>query len=295
MSPPTQVEIAAGLRTGPGLLHLRRPPTGPGQDARAARRPAWRPTGTSASRCRTFDYPETPRSAYGRAEARGLRRRRLRDQRRRHHRPRGGAVLARAVALRLAVPAVDRRARSSTPCTARACARAARSRRMADDFIVAMLSTDCNRDGLEQVRPVLERAGYHIWVAHSPGPLHDFHPEIPGWMHADMWIAPLDRDLALIYPPWCDYETIRYLHVDRLHADRGAPRGAGARGPVQPDHDRAAEGADDRGRPEDPRPARGARASRSSRSSTTRCIKYGGAIRCTTMQLVRDPGPTVFS
>ena len=23
-------------------------------------------------------------------------------------------------------------------------------------------------------------------------------------------------------------------------------------------------------------------------------IKYGGGIRCTTMQLVRDPGPTVF-
>src|SRR5947208_3443698 len=82
---------------------------------------------------------------------------------------------------------------------------------MADDLIVAMLSTDCNRDGLEQVRPVLERAGYTVWVGHSPGPLHDFHPEVPGWMHSDMWIAPLDRDLALVYPPWCDFETIRYL------------------------------------------------------------------------------------
>jgi N-dimethylarginine dimethylaminohydrolase len=30
-------------------------------------------------------------------------------------------------------------------------------------------------------------------------------------MHSDMWIVPLDAKLALIYPPWCDYETIRRL------------------------------------------------------------------------------------
>ena len=30
-------------------------------------------------------------------------------------------------------------------------------------------------------------------------------------MHSDMWITPLDARLALIYPPWCDYETIRRL------------------------------------------------------------------------------------
>ena len=34
------------------------------------------------------------------------------------------------------------------------------SARMSDDFIVLMLSTDCNRDGADQVMPVLHRAGY---------------------------------------------------------------------------------------------------------------------------------------
>ena len=86
------------------------------------------------------------------------------------------------------------------------------STRMSDDFIVLMLSTDCNREGAEQVIPVLQRAGYkEVHLAHSPGPLYDYHEEVPGSMHSDMWIVPLDAKLAMIYPPWCDYETIRRL------------------------------------------------------------------------------------
>ena len=30
-------------------------------------------------------------------------------------------------------------------------------------------------------------------------------------MHSDMWVGPVDIDLALIYPPFCDYEAIRRL------------------------------------------------------------------------------------
>ena len=86
--------------------------------------------------------------------------------------------------------------------------------RMSDDFIVLMLSTDCNRDGAEQVTPILHRAGYkEVLLASSPGPLYSYQEEVPGWMHADMWIMPLDARLAMIYPPWCDYETIRRLHA----------------------------------------------------------------------------------
>ena len=66
--------------------------------------------------------------------------------------------------------------------------------RMSDDFIVLMLSTDCNRDGAEQVMPILRRAGYkEVLLASSPGPLYSYHDEVPGWMHADMWIMPLTR------------------------------------------------------------------------------------------------------
>ena len=45
--------------------------------------------------------------------------------------------------------------------------------RMTDDFIVLMLSTDCNREGAEQIIPVLESAGYdRVLLASSPGPLY---------------------------------------------------------------------------------------------------------------------------
>ena len=93
--------------------------------------------------------------------------------------------------------------------------------RMSDDFIVLMLSTDCNRDGAEQVIPILQRAGYkEVLLARSPGPLYNYHEEVPGWMHADMWIMPLDAaraDLSAVvrlrdHPP---------AARDRLRADRG--------------------------------------------------------------------------
>lgn len=165
--------------------------------------------------------------------------------------------------------------------------------RLADDLIVAMLSSDCNLDGLQQVRPVLERAGYRVLVARSPGPLHQFHPEIPGWMHADMWVAPLDVRLALVYPPWCDFETLRSLHklgyrlieADREEQERLAPANLIT---IEPRLVVMTAGA--------PR----TRALLEAESVEVievpydEVIKYGGGIRCTTMQLVRDAGPRVF-
>src|SRR5882757_8286467 len=167
------------------------------------------------------------------------------------------------------------------------------STRMSDDFIVLMLSTDCNRDGADQVVPILERAGYReIHVAHSPGPLHDFHPEVPGWMHSDMWITPLDARLALIYPPWCDYETIRRLDAigyELIECPREEidlyPTNAITIAPR--------------------RLIMNASARKTRRLLERRGVevipieydevhKYGGGIRCNTMQLIRDPGPSTF-
>ena len=165
--------------------------------------------------------------------------------------------------------------------------------RMADDFIVLMLSTDCNREGAEQVMPVLERAGYDkVLLAHSPGPLYDYHDEVPGWMHADMWIMPLDVRLALIYPPWCDYQTIRDLHelgYELIEAPRDeidlyptngitvAPR----RVIMNASAEKTRKLLEDRGVEVIPIPY-------------DEVHKYGGGIRCNTMQLIRDPGPRLF-
>jgi N-dimethylarginine dimethylaminohydrolase len=143
------------------------------------------------------------------------------------------------------------------------------------------------------VRPILEAAGYRIWVASSPGPLYDFHPEVPGWMHADMWIAPLDQDLALVYPPWCDFETIRYLQsigyrlieAPRVEQETVTPVNLITIEPrkvVMP-----------AGAPRT-RTLLEAEGVETIEVEYTEVIKYGGGIRCTTMQLVRDPGPEVF-
>ena len=166
--------------------------------------------------------------------------------------------------------------------------------RMADDFIVGMLSTDVNQEGIDQVRPVLERAGYTLWVGHSPGPLYDFQPEVPGWMHSDMWIAPLDARLALIYPGWCDYETIRYLRsigyklieVPREENDRLWPANMIT---IEPRKVIMIEGA------HKTRALLEAEGVETIEIPYAEVQRYGGGIRCTTMQLIRDAGPRVFS
>jgi N-dimethylarginine dimethylaminohydrolase len=168
------------------------------------------------------------------------------------------------------------------------------STRMSDDFIVLMLSTDCNREGAEQVTPVLHRSGYkEVHLAHSPGPLYAYHEEVPGWMHSDMWIVPLDAKLALIYPPWCDYETIRRLDAigyELIECPREEidlfPTNAITIEPRQVIMNATAQ-----------------KTKRLLEKHKVEVItvdydevhKYGGGIRCNTMQLIRDQGPSTFA
>jgi N-dimethylarginine dimethylaminohydrolase len=163
--------------------------------------------------------------------------------------------------------------------------------RMSDDFILASLSTDCNMEGFEQVKPILRRAGYtRIHLAYSPGPMNTFYEEQIGWMHSDMWIGPVDIDLAVIYPPFCDYETIRRMKemkYELIEVPRGEQMALFPCNLVtlEPRKVMIIAGAE----------------------HTTKqlekvdvevievpydeVLKYGGGLRCTTMQLVRDDGP----
>lgn len=168
--------------------------------------------------------------------------------------------------------------------------------RMADDFLIGMLSTDCNQEGLEQVKPILERSGYkEILVARSPGSLNYSHPDATGWRHSDIWIAPVDVDLALVYPPYCDYETIRRLkelgyklievpeeeHLRclpcnavtlaprRMMMNKGAPKTLKAL---------EKEGVEVMEIPFD----------------EIMKYQYGGGLRCKIGTLIRDPGPKLF-
>ena len=131
-----------------------------------------------------------------------------------------------------------------------------------------------------------------VLLSASPGPLYAYHEEVPGWMHADMWIMPLDARLAMIYPPWCDYQTIRDLH-EIGYTLIEAPREEVNLYPTN-------------GITLEPRKV----IMNASAVKTRKLLeqhkvdvipieydevhKYGGGIRCNTMQLIRDPGPRTF-
>jgi len=165
--------------------------------------------------------------------------------------------------------------------------------RMYDDVIVGMLSVDCNQEGLNQVKPILERCGYkEVWAAHCPGSLDYLYPEHIHWMHADMWIASVDVGIALIHPPFCDYETIRWLkskHIELIEVPRDEQIKYYACNclTIEPGKVVMAEGANyTRHKLE----SKGIDVIEIPYSEV---MKYGGGIRCTTGTLVRDKGPTI--
>ena len=130
--------------------------------------------------------------------------------------------------------------------------------RMTDDFIVLMLSTDCNREGAEQVLPVLERAGYRkVLLASSPGPLYDFHEEVPGYQ-----LLEVPRDEIHFCPTnGITIEPRKVIMNASASKTRKLLEASGVEVmPIPYDE----------------------------------VHKYGGGIRCNTMQLIRDPGPKLF-
>jgi N-dimethylarginine dimethylaminohydrolase len=163
---------------------------------------------------------------------------------------------------------------------------------LAEDTIVCSLSTDCNREGLDQVIPVFKRAGINnIVIAHSPGPYNIFYPEAVGWMHSDMWIGAADIGLVVLYPPFCDYETIRWLASNKYRIIE-VPRDEQLKLypcnflTLEPGKIVMIEGAK--------YTARTLRREGVDVIETPydEVLKYGGGIRCTVARLIRDRGPS---
>jgi N-dimethylarginine dimethylaminohydrolase len=291
MSPPTEVEALELYDEDPAFFVYggELPELGLMREQHAALAETYKSLGIEVH---TFQYPETPRSAYG-------------VMKRAVSAAAGFVINGGAIIPREAAPYWRGRSRYvSQFLQAMGCpilytvhgkgvCEIGASVRMADDLIVVMLSTDCNRNGLDQVRPILEAAGYRIWVASSPGPLYEFHPEVPGWMHADMWIAPLDRDLALVYPPWCDFETTRYLQSIGYRLIEAPRAEQEAVTPVNMITIEPRKVVMPAGAPRT-RALLEAEGVETIEIEYKEVIKYGGGIRCTTMQLVRDPGPKRF-
>jgi len=81
---------------------------------------------------------------------------------------------------------------------------------IAEDAIMAYKSCACNEEGLKQVIPVLQQAGYkEIPVANCTTIYENFRAG--GDFHIDMIFGVLDLRVALIYPGFLDYQIFKWL------------------------------------------------------------------------------------
>jgi len=150
-----------------------------------------------------------------------------------------------------------------------------------------------NEDGLEQVTPVLRRAGIkEIVVNHIPGPLDSIDWPMGGTYHPDMFCGVIDIGLVIVYPPWCAYETIEWLREHKfkmieIPAEEQRKYLTANTVILEPGKVVIAKGA------------------KQTIAALTKegveCIEHdytefwneGGGIRCATGMLARDPGPSL--
>lgn len=84
---------------------------------------------------------------------------------------------------------------------------------VAEDVCVTMLSAATNQEGLDQVLPVMKRAGMEeVHIAHLPGTLNILNPGGIGYApHINMSLRPVDLGVVLVYPPLFDFYTLKWL------------------------------------------------------------------------------------
>lgn len=81
---------------------------------------------------------------------------------------------------------------------------------LAEDVMIGYNSSAANQDALEQMLPVLTRAGvkeFHTAYMATLAETFDAWAEF----HVDMCVAPVDLGVALVYPPGLDFQTYSWL------------------------------------------------------------------------------------
>ncbi len=163
---------------------------------------------------------------------------------------------------------------------------------IAEDVLLGYNSCSANQDALEQILPVLNRAGVkEFHTAYMPTLTESFTP----WseFHIDMCVAPVDIGLALVYPACVDYQTYTWLKSKRFRLIEIPEEEQKSFAPancvlLKPGKVIMAQGA-----------KRTIRALQKEGIDVieldTSGISRGGTngISCMTMHLLRDPGPTL--
>ncbi len=161
---------------------------------------------------------------------------------------------------------------------------------VAEDVMLTMLSNSVNREGLDQVRFVLERCGVkELRAARATTIMDSF--ESGGEFHIDMFFGVIDLRKAIIFPNQLDYETYKWLRskgfeLIEIPADEQKKFAPSNLVLLEPGKVIMAKGAVETIR-------RVERAGVEVIGIDTDGIQLGGVngISCITGQLLRDPGP----
>lgn len=73
-----------------------------------------------------------------------------------------------------------------------------------------------NREAAAKIKMLLEELGDEVWVAHTPGPVDRWGFPCSGCSHLDWVFEVVDLGLAVVFPPFLNYSTIRYLHDKKI-------------------------------------------------------------------------------
>ena len=161
---------------------------------------------------------------------------------------------------------------------------------VAEDVMLTMLSNSANREGLEQVRFVLERCGVKEMHAARATTIMDSF-ESGGEFHIDMFFGVIDLRKAVIFPNQLDYETYKWLRskgfeLIEIPADEQQKYAPANLVLLEPGKVIMPKGAVETIR-------RVERAGVEVVAIDTEGIQHGGVngVSCITGQLLRDPGP----
>lgn len=162
---------------------------------------------------------------------------------------------------------------------------------IAEDAIMGFRSCASNEEGLEQVLPVLESSGYkEIPIANCTTVYQDFRAG--GDFHIDMIFGVVDHKVALIYPGFLDYQMFKWLkdrdfkliEVPAEEHFKYAPANLVV---VEPGRVIMARGAKETIK-------RVRKAGVEVLEFDTSGLQVGtNGIRCVTLPLIRDPGPSL--
>lgn len=166
---------------------------------------------------------------------------------------------------------------------------------LAEDVFVAALSVAFNQEGLDQLLPVVKRSTgldeVHNLVIKTATRDY-FDPGSGASAHPDMIIGPLDTDKVLLYPGGIDFETLSWLvrhgykiaEIERDEQVQYAPANVTL---LEPGHVIMHAGAD--------------KAIAAVRKLGVEVevlpygefLKAGGGVHCSTMEILKDPGPAL--